>query len=480
MAGGRGHDVGQYGDFQTPLELAATVCALLVRLGVTPATIVEPSCGEGAFLVAAAAFAGVCTRLGVEIDPLHVGEARARLGGAARVEEGDFFALDWEALLGGAPSPWLILGNPPWVTNAALGRLNGTNLPEKSNFQGRRGLDAITGKANFDISETMLMRQIGWLEKRCGWLAVLVKTAVARKVLRQLWRRQAAVGRGGLYRIDAMRHFAVAVEAALLVLPVGRGGVSQECDVYDRLDAAAPVATFGLCDGIPVSDVGAYLRHRRLIGADPDFVWRSGVKHDCVKVMELTQGAHGRLVNGLGERVEIESDFVYPLLKSSDVAKGRGRTDRFMLLAQHRIGDDPGAIAAHAPRCWAYLNDHAPLLDARASRIYRGRPRFGVFGIGPYTFAPWKVAVSGFYKEPHFSKAGSAGDKPTVFDDTVYFLACDSEAEADRILSLVRSRPYAELLGAMIFRDDKRPVTAEVLRRIALKRVAKALGIAAP
>jgi len=34
------------------------------------------------------------------------------------------------------------------------------NLPKKSNFQGLRGLDARTGKSNFDIAEWMLIRLI--------------------------------------------------------------------------------------------------------------------------------------------------------------------------------------------------------------------------------------------------------------------------------------------------------------------------------
>ena len=60
--------------------------------------------------------------------------------------------VDWDAVLAGDPGPWLVLGNPPWVTNAELGLLKNSNLPIKSNFQGHKGLEALTGKANFDIS----------------------------------------------------------------------------------------------------------------------------------------------------------------------------------------------------------------------------------------------------------------------------------------------------------------------------------------
>ncbi len=44
----------EFGDFQTPLALARDVCVLLVRQAVAADLVVEPTCGMGAFLVAAA------------------------------------------------------------------------------------------------------------------------------------------------------------------------------------------------------------------------------------------------------------------------------------------------------------------------------------------------------------------------------------------------------------------------------------------
>lgn len=122
--------------------------------------------------------------------------------------------------------------------------------------------------------------------------------------------------------------------------------------------------------------------------------------------------------------------------------------------------------------------DHASLLDARGSVIYRAKPRFSVFGVGSYTFVPWKVAISGFYKTLNFMKVGPMDNKPVVMDDTIYFLSCQSEAEADFILRLVRSKPFTTLVGAMVFNDEKRPITAELLKRISLERVADQMGLA--
>jgi methylase of polypeptide subunit release factors len=204
MAGGKERDVWQYGDFQTPAELAQEVCALLGRQGINPGAVLEPTCGRGAFLVAAAShFPGARRLLGVEVNPAYVTAAQELVGDGARVEVGNFFTIDWDAVLARDAGPWLVLGNPPWVTNAELGLLKSTNLPTKSNFQGHQGLDALTGKANFDISEWMLLNQLEWLRERSGWIAMLVKTSVARKLLRQAWRRADPVGRASIYNTNS-------------------------------------------------------------------------------------------------------------------------------------------------------------------------------------------------------------------------------------------------------------------------------------
>jgi hypothetical protein len=52
----------------------------------------------------------------------------------------------------------LIIGNPPWVTNSELTSMDSDNLPNKENFKGLSGLDAITGKGNFDIAEYIILK----------------------------------------------------------------------------------------------------------------------------------------------------------------------------------------------------------------------------------------------------------------------------------------------------------------------------------
>ncbi|HUE14950.1 MAG TPA: class I SAM-dependent methyltransferase, partial [Planctomycetaceae bacterium] len=77
VAVGRRRQV-EYGDFQTPLELAEDVCR---RLGdQRPVTIVEPTCGVGTFLAAAVRrLPGARRALAFDVNASHVAAARQRI-----------------------------------------------------------------------------------------------------------------------------------------------------------------------------------------------------------------------------------------------------------------------------------------------------------------------------------------------------------------------------------------------------------------
>lgn len=466
--------VAEFGDFQTPPALASEVTALLKSLRVLPSLIVEPTCGRGAFLLAAAEHFPNARLLGLDINSSYLDEARSRLGDAqAELVHESFFNFDWATKLNEQEGPLLVLGNPPWVTNSELGSLGSSNLPTKSNFQNHRGFDAVTGKANFDISEWMLLQNVLWLSNRPGAIAVLCKTAVARKVLRSIWRAKTIVSDARIYKIDALGHFGAAVDACLFVLQFG-GEPSTTCAVFETLQSVEPTQRFGLADGHIVSDIDQYQKWRHLSGTKSAFTWRSGVKHDCSKVMELELTETG-LVNGYGQAVDIEETFVFPLMKSSDIAGARKRDrKRFVIVTQRTIGEDTRGIEIAAPRTWAYLQANSAALDARTSIIYRNKPQFSIFGVGPYTFAPWKVAISGLYKRFAFKLFGPADGRPMMFDDTVYFLPFESEADAQFVLSLLQTEEALGFLESQVFWDDKRPITVDLLKRLNISTLADA------
>ena len=467
----------EFGDFQTPQRLAHAVCKLVVRSGFSPSSVVEPSCGRGAFLAAALDAFPRATVHGYDCNPSHVAFAHSRVSAFphASVGNGDFFQNNWKAVLSELADPILVLGNPPWVTNAAIGSLGGTNLPRKSNFDGRRGIDALTGSANFDISEWMIRENIGWLKGRGGAVAVLCKTSVARKVLSHVWAEGHSIERASMYGIDSSKNFGVSVDACLLFVRIGPSdGRSHECDVYDDIDSTERSSRFGLRNGMLVSHAPAYerlalLHSRGLEG------WRSGLKHDCSRVFEFSSN-NGQLVNGLGEKATIEAEALFPLMKSSDVAMSR--PPRKHVLVPHRtMAESPLELRRTAPNAWRYLVSHQADVERRASSIYKKRPPFSIFGIGPYSFSPWKVAIAGLYKELRFTKVGPTDGRPILLDDTCYFFPCATEDECNLLLSMTSSPPALELWSSLVFWDSKRPITAKVLNQLNLEALARRLGI---
>jgi hypothetical protein len=466
----------EFGDFQTPSELAGEIAAFLRDNGEMADAIVEPTCGRGSFVEAAmAAFPRAKAIHGFDINPEYVREAadaaRQYGGRKPHLECRNFFQIDWVELFSRLAGTVLVIGNPPWVTNSALGALGSTNLPEKTNFQGRNGFAAKTGKANFDISEWMLIRITEALQSRAGCVAMLCKTSTARKTLRHAWLSRLNVGRCSLHLIDAKRHFGASVDACLLLMHTGMPGSAATASVYPALSFTGRLSTLGFVGKELVADIDEYRRLRDLDGI-PYYTWRSGVKHDAAGVMEFKRD-NGHFTNGRNEECRLEMTYLFPLLKSSDIANGRLTPDRYVLVTQQKPSDDTDLIKRVAPKTWAYLTEHADALDHRRSIIYAKRARFSVFGVGDYTFSPWKVAVSGLYKNSRFEVIGEYHGKSTVLDDTCYFIPCASEKEARFICGLLNSDVCQRFLRSLVFFDAKRPITIDVLNRIDLKRIAE-------
>ncbi len=457
----------EFGDFQTPDGLARDVCLRLKALGIAPDVVVEPTCGVGAFLLAAAdGFAGAREILGYDVNAEYLETLRRRLEerpgeSRVRLSHADFFGADWRGMLDQHPGSLLVIGNFPWVTNATQGAIGGGNLPEKTNFLGFRGFDAISGKANFDISEWMLLDVLRWFPGRAGDIAMLVKTAVARKVLAYAEKQKEPVQEAFMIGIDAKKHFNAAVDACLLVVRLNAdASPCYDYTVFDDL-AATHGRRVGHRQGMTVGDIEKFEASSLLLGQSPQ-KWRSGVKHDASGVMEFTRVAGG-FENGLGEVVDLERTYLFPLFKGSDIGGNKAWREKFVLVTQRVVGESTDPIRSRAPKTWEYLQRHARQLDGRASTIYVKNPRFSVFGVGDYAFRPWRIAICGLYKALRFRLVAPIEGNPVMFDDTVYYLSFDHESEARQILAKLQSDAALDLLSSLIFWDEKRPIKTAIL-----------------
>lgn len=461
----------ELGDFQTPDKLAKGVVSLVAGLTSTPKTIVEPTCGEGSFVQAALdAFPSAIVH-GLEVQDSYVRTLEKRFQFSPRfvLHKENYFDFDWDELIANMAKPVWVIGNPPWVTNTQLMKLESWNLPKKSPQAHLRGYEAQTGKSNFDISESMLRDWFRWCSACGGTLAVICKTSVARKVLQWWWKQNEPAPRSRMHLIDAQAEFGATVSACVLVSSFAETAV-KTCELFESLAAQNPQSTFGLIDGYLISDEPTYRKGRGLLGkARPQ--WRSGIKHDLGAVLEFEEEGD-ELRNRMGETVKLEPHHLYPLLKGSDLWKLGRRPRRAMLVPQTRIGEDTSHIEVRAPRTWEYLKRHEPKFLARKSTIYANKDSFSIFGVGEYTFLPWKVAIGALYKRLDFTLVGPIGGKPVVFDDTVYFLGFATEQEARTALSKLQSPDVQDFLNSMIFWDDMRPIKTEILNRVNLSSMA--------
>lgn len=465
------------GDFPTP---PALVDAILTTLGAAEgrwARVLEPTCGRGNFLDALLRLRPAPRELvGIEQNPSHAARARelkrVSSASALRIFESSVFEVDLSRDLkwtGGGPL--LVVGNPPWVTCSELGALESRNLPPKRNVAGLSGIEALTGASNFDLAESVWLKLLAELADQRPTIAMLCKLSVARRVFLAVHRAGWSVERAELRRIDARAWFRASVSAGLLRLDLGEGPPTETLELFPALDADRPEHSWRVAGNRLVVDLDARDPAATLLGGCA-LTWRQGLKHDLAGVMELTPQAdldREGYRNGIGESLDIEREFVYPLLKGSDLVKpGPLEARHSVIITQRRLNASTREIERTAPRLWAYLDRHAGRFEARKSSIYRGRDRYAMFGVGDYSFLPYKVAISGLHKVPIFRAVGPLGGRPVMLDDTCYFLGCHSAAEASLIAAILGHPESLRLLRSLTFSDAKRPVTKGVLERLDL------------
>ncbi|MBC7642854.1 MAG: hypothetical protein H7174_11035 [Flavobacterium sp.] len=478
----------EYGDFQTNENLASKVTLHLVSKNILPKVLIEPTCGKGNCIIASLKnFKSITTIFGVEIYKPYVWETKFNILNFhlenpksnkpeisilhCNVFDFDFKKIAKQFCL----EEILIIGNPPWVTNSMLGSLNSTNLPRKNNFKNHSGLDAMTGKGNFDIAEFITMSLIDTFQNNNGNLLLLVKNSVVKNIVFDQNKRIFKIGTIEKHSIDCKKEFNVSVEASLFYCKLN--SVPEfNCKEFNFYDDQNYVQNFGWLENKFVSNIDTYNNTKEIDGESP-FVWRQGLKHDCSSIMELDK-VNGNYVNGLNEEIKLESDLVYGILKSSDLKNTViNQTRKYTIVTQKKVGQDTKYIKSEFPKTYGYLIDHLSNFDARKSSIYNNKPSFSIFGIGDYSFKPYKVAISGLYKTFHFTLVLPQNEKPVMLDDTCYLIGFDKIEFAVYSLILLNSKTAMQFLKSITFSDAKRTFTKDVLMRIDLLELAKNIDL---
>jgi len=481
-------DRAEYGDFQTNEDLANKVTLYLAVKNISPQIVVEPTCGKGNFIIASLRnFSAIRNIFGVEIYKPYVWETKfsiinfflenpERSKPEISISHCNVFDYDFKQIAKHfSDKEILIIGNPPWVTNSKLGCLNSSNLPKKTNFKNHSGLDAMTGKGNFDIAEYITLTMIETFQRMKGNLLLLVKNSVIKNIVFDQNTNQYRISSLEKQCIDSKKEFNVSVEASLFYCKLN-SVPELDCTEFNFYNNKISYQKFGWLKKKFVSNIDTYLHNNDIDGESP-FIWRQGLKHDCSAIMELDR-VNGHYVNGLNEEVKFEEGLVYGILKSSDLKNTViYQTRKFTIVTQKKVGQSTIYIKSEYPQTYQYLIDHQNFFDARKSSIYNNKPAFSIFGIGDYSFKLYKVAISGLYKTFHFTLILPQDNKPVMLDDTCYFIGFDKIEFAVYALMLLNSETTMQFLQSVTFADAKRTFTKDVLMRIDLLALAKRINL---
>lgn len=276
------------GAFFTPPELCGYMAEWAIR---TPGDrVLEPSCGEAAFLLAAAerlAQLGQTEAGGLRAVELHEPSARAarallQAGGfEARVDVGDFFAAQPE------PTFDAVIGNPPYVRYQDFSGEDRTRARAAALAGGVRLSALASSWAAFTVHATLFLKPAGRLALVLP--AELLSTNYAGEVRSFLMRRFARVR----LVLFTERVFPGVLEEVVLLLAEGEGP-TDHCELHQVHDAGQLAGkTRTVSSWSPTDPQGKWTP--ALLGPDALAVYREVMGHDDFTTLqgwgETTLGA---------------------------------------------------------------------------------------------------------------------------------------------------------------------------------------------
>ena len=419
--------------------------------------LLDPTCGDGAFLraavrrrIATGTRDLVAGLRGIDIDPAAVNAARVAVrelaGAEPEVEVGDALDATGEARF--------VVGNPPWVRWSALPPAYAARVKAL----GAVGRDRWVGGIEPDVATVITQHAVRSLLAPGGTLAFVITGTVFANESSEHFRRFEGAKVLLVEDYAAVRPFAEATHATLLVLRKGEPTTYPVPYRVHRRDGVAEL----LAAPVPGTDAGPWLKGtaqqhatwRRIFGRGT-YRARKGVTTDLNGAFFVRAEGNGgetvRITNdpALGRKdlpqvtAEVEAEHVFPLLRGRDLQTG---PSLHVLVPQRGMHGDPG-LATTAPLTYAYLERFRPSLERRSSlrRYQPGKPYWSLWNVGPYTFSPHKVVwreMSGRFE------AAYVGPEVVVCDHKLYFVPCDSENEGRYLANVLNAPTVTEAVSA--------------------------------
>jgi len=163
--------------------------------------------------------------------------------------------------------------------------------------------------------------------------------------------------------------------------------------------------------------------------------------------------ARGEVADDLDptDTIPLERELLFPAIRGSDITRWYARPAINVLVTQDPTTRSPypaTEMRVRWPRTYAYIRQFEGVLLSRGSNTVRELAQrtepWAMFGIGDYTFAPYRVAwkrmasdlVAAVLSEWH----GDLGSKPLLPTETTSFIPVDEEDEAHFLAAVLNSR----------------------------------------
>jgi hypothetical protein len=447
----------QQGEYYTPDWLAEHV---LNQLGYDGrATLLDPACGSGTFLVLALRRLlhhyppeeAITHLAGYDLNQLAVITAQANLlfalGSIQRPLHLPVQQMD--TLLPPAQPPEkfdVIAGNPPWMNiellSAAARRLYEPQWQKYGLFP-HKGMAAILGTGKKDLAMLMTYTVADTYLRDGGKLGFILTRSALKSGGAGAGFRRFQIGDTplrvlGVEDLGALKPFPdVSTPTAILLLEKGQpthypipytvwrrlprtrldthAALPQTLSQTERiLQAAEPVRHDDFTSPWLSAAPDALSALRKIRGTSP-YQARAGAYTGgansvyWLQILEVLPDGLLRvrnIIEGAKRRVPqvtaiIEPDFVFPLLRGRDVRRWCAAPGAQVLMVQdpqRRRGYDVAWLQTNYPLTYTYLAQFETILRQRATfkRYFReDAPFYSMFDIGQYTFAPVKVVWQG-------------------------------------------------------------------------------------
>jgi len=154
---------------------------------------------------------------------------------------------------------------------------------------------------------------------------------------------------------------------------------------------------------------------------------------------------------------KIEQDLIYPAVRGSDIDRWRANPKIYVLMIQDPNKREPypeSLMKKEYPRTYSYLIRFKQEFLSRGSKSTRQLAErtafYAMFGIGPYTIAPYKVAWKGLANDIVAAVISQTktdfGYKIVIPLKTTSFFATKNETEAHYLCALINSTPVREFI----------------------------------